>query len=222
MTTRPLATPPLRSRKHGQRQRTSNRILEAARRVFIRKGIDRTVITDIRDEAGISQGTFYNYFWSKKDLVKVLDERATQQYRQTILSVSSRHADPAEHLAHFAKQWLKLAHAQPDFTDLVIAAGDRLTGLHRQVGQDLMVGLEAGASSGRFAVSANETTLDILRALGLSGIRLVREGRAERDFDSIFIALMLRALGIAPDEAEDIAARTTENAADDPRRSAVV
>lgn len=212
MNTRPAAASSPRSRGHRQRERTLNRILDAARQVFVRKGVDRTVITDIRDAAGISQGTFYNYFWTKEDVLQALDVRVTQEYQQTILQVSSQYTDPAERLARAARQWLRLAHERPDLTDLVIAAGNRLSGLHGQVGRELMVDLEAGARSGRFAVSANETTLDILRALGLSGIRLVREGKAGPGFEAIFIALMMRALGIAPDEAEAIAARVLTDA----------
>ncbi|WP_442956966.1 TetR/AcrR family transcriptional regulator [Planococcus sp. MB-3u-03] len=40
-------------------------IINAAHRLFIQKGYNASSIQDILDEAGISKGTFYNYFTSK-------------------------------------------------------------------------------------------------------------------------------------------------------------
>lgn len=44
-------------------------ILEAATRVFARKGFDRATITDIAHAARLSEGSIYNYFRSKEELL---------------------------------------------------------------------------------------------------------------------------------------------------------
>src|SRR5574341_786618 len=44
-------------------------ILEAATRVFARKGFDRATITDIARAARLSEGSIYNYFRSKEELL---------------------------------------------------------------------------------------------------------------------------------------------------------
>ncbi len=44
------------------------RIVEAAARVFARRGFSGTVMTDIAAGAGIGKGTIYEYFSSKEDL----------------------------------------------------------------------------------------------------------------------------------------------------------
>ncbi|MBW2129318.1 MAG: TetR/AcrR family transcriptional regulator [Deltaproteobacteria bacterium] len=45
-----------------------NRILEAAARVFARRGYSGAVMADIAEEAGIGKGTLYEYFDSKEEL----------------------------------------------------------------------------------------------------------------------------------------------------------
>jgi len=47
-------------------------ILEAAARVFARKGFDKATTREIAQEADISEGTIYNYFASKQQLLMAL------------------------------------------------------------------------------------------------------------------------------------------------------
>jgi AcrR family transcriptional regulator len=195
------------TRGHKKKERTFNQILNAAHRVFIRKGVDLTAISDIRDEAGISQGTFYNYFRTKQDVLAELGARVTQYHKEKIFAISDRYDDPAERFAVFAKLWLDLARHAPDTAGIVAQAGDRMIALNRQMDLHLMAYLESGVESGRFEVSADQTTLDIVRSLGFSGIRLVLNGDTDSSFDTAFVALFLRALGLPSQEAEEIASR---------------
>jgi AcrR family transcriptional regulator len=50
-------------------------ILEAATRVFARTGLERAKMSDVAAEAGVSQGTLYNYVESKEALFRLLLDR---------------------------------------------------------------------------------------------------------------------------------------------------
>lgn len=50
-------------------QKRSAQILEAAARVFAQKGYHAATTKEIASEAGVSEGTIYNYFQSKEDLL---------------------------------------------------------------------------------------------------------------------------------------------------------
>lgn len=218
MTARRTETKASRSRGYKKKQRTFNQILDAATTVFARKGYEGAAITDIRDEAGIAQGTFYNHFRTKEDVLEELGARASQDYGVRVFATCDRYEDPAERFAVFAKLWLDLARRDPEQVALVARAGERLIPLNTQINAHLMEYLEQGVASGRFQVPADRTTLDIVRALGISGIRLVLSGHADRDFDQAFAALMLRALGLPPAEAERVASRPTPALARDVTR----
>jgi AcrR family transcriptional regulator len=52
-----------------------DRILDAAMRVFARTGLERTKMSEIAAEAGVSHGTLYNYVESKEALFRLLLDR---------------------------------------------------------------------------------------------------------------------------------------------------
>jgi len=52
-----------------ERARETHRaILDAAARLFVQQGYDRTSVTEICAESGVSKGAFYHHFASKQDL----------------------------------------------------------------------------------------------------------------------------------------------------------
>lgn len=57
-------------------------ILDAATRVFARKGFNRATIRDVARDAGIADGTIYNYFASKTDLLFGLLDRLNDTERR--------------------------------------------------------------------------------------------------------------------------------------------
>ena len=56
-----------RRERHAAARR--ERILDAAARVFARKGYQRATTREIADEADVGEGTIYSYFASKRDLL---------------------------------------------------------------------------------------------------------------------------------------------------------
>jgi len=56
-------------RRQRKRERMAGEILQAAARVFARRGFDGATVREIAEEADIAEGTIYNYFESKEDLL---------------------------------------------------------------------------------------------------------------------------------------------------------
>lgn len=54
-------------------------VLEAAQRLFIKKGFRSTSVNDIIEEAKVSKGTFYNYFSSKNECIIAILENARNE-----------------------------------------------------------------------------------------------------------------------------------------------
>jgi len=66
-----------RSRRAEARRRA---ILQAAARLFARKGFDRTTTREIALEADVAEGTIYNYFRSKQAIVGALVELVQDRF----------------------------------------------------------------------------------------------------------------------------------------------
>ncbi len=60
------------SRQERRKQRTRQKLLDAARRVIATRGYEATGVLDITEEADVSKGTFYQYFTDKEDLTRTL------------------------------------------------------------------------------------------------------------------------------------------------------
>jgi AcrR family transcriptional regulator len=70
-----------RARPSGKRQqnkeRTKERILEAALQLFREKGLEGTTTKEISKKAGIAEGTLFNYFKTKEDLALYFFQKET-------------------------------------------------------------------------------------------------------------------------------------------------
>jgi AcrR family transcriptional regulator len=67
-------------------------ILSAAAAVIVRQGYDKTTMSDIADEAGVSRGTVYLYFKGKEEIFDALVYHEWLQYAQIWLKYIE--ADP--------------------------------------------------------------------------------------------------------------------------------
>src|SRR5215468_10863238 len=56
---------------------TRNRILDAAERIFEKRGVSRTSLQDIAEAAGVTRGAIYWHFKGKDELFAAMMERAT-------------------------------------------------------------------------------------------------------------------------------------------------
>jgi len=70
-------------------------IIEAAARVIVQKGIDKTSLTDIAAEAGISKGSLYYYYASKEDLIFDITETHINQISTNLFEIIENRSENA-------------------------------------------------------------------------------------------------------------------------------
>lgn len=86
-----------RQRDAERRERTRRKLLDAAGRVFARKGYHATLISDIVGEIGAGQGTFYRHFSGKRELVDALFESFVESLLAAFQPMSLDLPDSVEH-----------------------------------------------------------------------------------------------------------------------------
>ena len=101
MTTAPRDTAgsPPPDRHTRRRERTRRRLVDAARKLFARQGIDNTRINEITDEADVGFGSFYNHFDSKEAIVDAVLAETVAAQGEAIDAVTAELDDPAEVVA---------------------------------------------------------------------------------------------------------------------------
>jgi AcrR family transcriptional regulator len=92
-----MSTPKRLTRAESQ-ARTRRKLLDAAARVFRRRGFEGASVEQVAAEAGFTRGAFYSNFESKEQIfVELLQERIYADYR-TLLEQVPRDASPVEQL----------------------------------------------------------------------------------------------------------------------------
>ena len=79
-------------------------IIEAAIKVFARDGLEKGKIADIAKEAGIGKGTVYEYFRSKDDIFKVIEESVFSDFRIVFEELNSSILSPTKKLSNLLEK----------------------------------------------------------------------------------------------------------------------
>jgi AcrR family transcriptional regulator len=97
-------------------------ILDAARRVFARKGLAATRIGDIAAEADISQGLLYHYFPNKEALFTAIVEGALRETAGMTTGALEAAGSAWERLQHLCEQMLAGVLEYPDYLLVIMQA----------------------------------------------------------------------------------------------------
>ncbi len=104
--------------QHSRETQRAN-ILEAARRVFARKGKAATM-ADVAEAAGVSQGLAYRYFVSKEQIYRELVEQALEQAAlATAQPMHESSATPGQRLALLITQLVEYRRDHLEFFQLL-------------------------------------------------------------------------------------------------------
>jgi AcrR family transcriptional regulator len=94
------------------------RILRAARRVFARRGPAATM-SDVAEDAGISQGLAYRYFQSKEEILATLVKEAAEAGGGLSSRVKMIRGTPGERLLFLITSILEARRREPEFYQLI-------------------------------------------------------------------------------------------------------
>jgi AcrR family transcriptional regulator len=203
-----------------KRERTRGQLLDAAMRVLAEKG-EAFSVSDVVARAGVSNGTFYNYFVDREELLGALAPRLAEAFAADSAAVAPR-GDAALRVATITARVLLRAVADPTRARALL----RLEVPRALAGQGasayLREDLADGLAQGRFEVGPEDAVIDLVAGVLLMGIRRIVEGRAAPGYLETVLARLLRALGVPADEVAPLAGRALAAARElDPDRAAV-
>lgn len=114
--------PPRRLRRNEQKAATRARLLDAATRVFARKGYHAASLEQVAEEAGFSKGAVYSNFASKQELFSVLLAERCQGSLLTVTTGASGSGALADRLDRIGRAVLERCERDRDWTLLFIEA----------------------------------------------------------------------------------------------------
>lgn len=195
-----------RTRGHKKKARTRRQLLGAAVVALAEEGEGFGVV-DVVARAGVSHGTFYNYFADRDALVAALVPVLVEAFAaQAAAEVDED--DPAARFAVISARALAVAAAAPD----LVRASLRLDAVQRALLVDgplayLRDDLVAGHARGRFDGPPDDGTVDVVLGALLLAARRIVDGEAGLDHRRVVIRRLLVALGVETGEAGELADR---------------
>ncbi len=138
-----------------KRERTRSALLDSAISVFASKGFEAARITDITNHAELANGTFYNYYKDKDELLRDVTAGLA-------VELTGRINDEMENLAHgptrvtFATaRLLQIARREPEWLSVYLEGVFIVTELQAAAVQYLRQDLEIGIEQGHFDTEVN-------------------------------------------------------------------
>jgi len=108
-------------------------LLDAAVRVFARRGYHGSRVGDIAEEAGVAHGLLYHYFSSKEEVLGTVFSENWGELLARFRSVEEADEPAAEKLAALAKILLRTWRNDPDLVTVMVREVARSAHLQAQV-----------------------------------------------------------------------------------------
>jgi AcrR family transcriptional regulator len=198
---------PAPDRHARRREQTRARLLEAARTLFARQGVDNTRINEITDEADVGFGSFYNHFESKEAIVEAVLAETVAAQGEAVAAVSRQLEDPAEVIAAAHRHFVRRARSDPEWGWLLVRLDVSHDVMLAALGPFAQRDLRRGIKAGRLRVSNERVATAAAGGALLAVMRAVLDRRAPSDADIHHAEGVLRLFGLAPEDAAEVARR---------------
>lgn len=143
-------------------EQTRNQILDAAERVFYNKGVSRTTLTDIADEAGVTRGAIYWHFENKSELFNAMHEREKLPFETLFTQLRAESMQPLEGLRDICvnaladlqtnekrRRVLCVLKLRCEYVDEMAGAVERMLGFQRSMVRHITAVCERAAELGQ-------------------------------------------------------------------------
>ena len=198
---------PAPDRHARRREQTRARLVQAARTLFARQGLENTRINEITDEADVGFGSFYNHFESKAAIVEAVLMETVAARGGTVDAVTAQLDDPAEVIAAAHRHFVRLARRDPEWAWLVVRGNLSHDVVLAALGPFAERDIRRGVQCGRLSVGDERAALYGAGGALLGVMRATLDGQAPADADVHHAEGVLRLLGLTVRDAAEVARR---------------
>lgn len=111
------------------RDPVNEKILQAARTEFARKGYHRTVVSAVADRAGVGKGTVYRRFGDKKCLFTTLIRQSVGDLDRALEQAFDPRAEPVANLKAALEAFFVLYDESRELIEIILTEGTQLLGM---------------------------------------------------------------------------------------------
>jgi AcrR family transcriptional regulator len=128
----------INERKEREKEAMRHRILQAAARLFIDNGFDKTSIRNIADSIEYSPATIYLYYKDKNEILYALSVEGFTRFFKSFQTVG-KYSDPMKRLQELGRVYFQFAFDHPEYYDLMFIMRGPMESHHNDAGWELGV-----------------------------------------------------------------------------------
>ncbi len=187
-----------------RRAKTRAKLIESAILIFAEKGVDASVIDDVIVAAGVSRGTFYNYFISNHELLVAANEQLGNELVELIELEVGNYPAPEDSVATGIRLFLEATHRFPFLGRFVTHVGLDAAGPGNLIYEYLPPNILGSIERGRFLDMPLTIALDLIAGTALMGIFRIPMSEDKDAHAAQVVASILRGLGMSAEDAKTL------------------
>jgi AcrR family transcriptional regulator len=190
-----------------RRARTRSQLIEAARALYGRSPIEAVTVDDVVAEAAVAKGTFYVHFDGLAELQAAVADELAQEFDELLQPRRLAIQDPIERIAAGCGAFVGEALRKPAWGALVARGAVSMPNIALVPRDRLIEDIRRAAASGRLGDVTPELAFEFAIGIVLHAMQAAAEGRIVPSQAPSVVAAILRAIGVRPDSAREIALR---------------
>lgn len=177
------------------------RLVECALLVFAEQGVDAAIIDRVIKTAGVSRGTFYNYFRTDGDLFVAVATEVSDEILRVVNPVVLLEPNAAARVALGIRYVFQLVKNNPLLAEFLDRGGQSALRYGKLVNEVVPRDLAEGMAAGLFSVVNLRLGLDLLLGPVLLGFHTILTESVDETYADALATSILMALGVPGAEA---------------------
>lgn len=195
------------TRGHKKRERTRRGLVDAALRLVARKEVGEIALLDVASEAAVSNGTIYNYFRTRDEVLEAVGIAMANEFSDAISVLSSDVNCGAQRLSIGVRMFVCRAAYDHQWANALLRIIHSDQAMRSRLATHVLGDLREGLRAGTFAYEDEGIALDMVVSCTTGAMRSVVEGRGVAEHDQRVAEMILKALGVTPAKARKIAGK---------------
>lgn len=180
-----------------RREKTRTSLLKGALLVFSQHGVDAKVIDLIIRQAGVSRGTFYNYFRTNEELFVAVAKEVSDEIIRIVEPFVQQRKDPAARVACGVSMVIRLAQAYPVMGQFVVRGGPPALCAGSLASEVVPRDIRDGMASGRFHVADERLAFDLILGPVIMGFHTILTEVVPPNYAQALAQSVLLSLGVS-------------------------
>lgn len=186
-----------------KKQKMKNHLMVSAIDLYGQTPVDQSLlIDDYVKHAGVSRGTFYNYFTSTNELLTEIAMHMSDEVLDIIEPIISQLDHPLERIMLATKLYLRSAIRFPIWGQLITSVGPKFTIRGRNISQYLARDLKKAHDLNLITIRDYRVSRDIFLGSAYYSLETILMETVDQNYFNLVIETIFVNLGLSQDEVQ--------------------